>query len=217
MPTTGPNTLASPHPTPAHSTPLSPIHLCPHSCLPADSVINYRTELNAHGSAGVVKALQEAFKAEGGPDVCIDASGFRYTTNPLHALARNTGMETDSATVLNEMITACRKGGRLVLIADYFAIANGVYVGALMEKGLLLTGGQAWPQRWWRDGPEVHTPGGQVSKGVLDALAYGAVDLSYQVTHVAPIESGAYLYNAFDAKETLGGKGVLKVLLKPKA
>ena len=40
------------------------------------------------------------------------------------------------------MIVCAKKGGRLVLIADYFSLSNGFYLGALMEKGLILRGGQ---------------------------------------------------------------------------
>ena len=45
-------------------------------------------------------------------------------------------LETDSPEVINEMLVAVRKGGKCGLIGDYVGYANGVNVGALMEKGI---------------------------------------------------------------------------------
>lgn len=94
-----------------------------------------------------------------------------------------------------------KKGGAVVLIADYFGLANGVLLGALMEKGITLKGGQAWPHRWWPT--------------VLDAMTREDVDLSYLLTHVAPLSAAPELYAVFDAKGSVQGRGVLKVLLRP--
>jgi len=45
-------------------------------------------------------------------------------------------LETDSPEVINEMLVSVRKGGKCGLIGDYVGFANGVNVGALMEKGI---------------------------------------------------------------------------------
>lgn len=45
-------------------------------------------------------------------------------------------LETDSPETLNEMLLATRKRGKCGLIAVYAATANGVNLGALMEKGV---------------------------------------------------------------------------------
>lgn len=43
--------------------------------------------------------IQKRFKDNMGPDVCIDASGFRFPTSLLHKVERATRLETDSPEV----------------------------------------------------------------------------------------------------------------------
>ena len=45
-------------------------------------------------------------------------------------------LETDSPETINEMLVSVRKMGRCGIIAAYAGMANGVNVGALMEKGI---------------------------------------------------------------------------------
>ena len=45
-------------------------------------------------------------------------------------------LKTDSPETLNEMIVSVRKQGKCGIIAAYAGFANGVNVGALMEKGV---------------------------------------------------------------------------------
>lgn len=45
-------------------------------------------------------------------------------------------LETDVPETINEMLVATRKMGRCGIIAAYAGFANGVNVGALMEKGI---------------------------------------------------------------------------------
>jgi threonine dehydrogenase-like Zn-dependent dehydrogenase len=45
-------------------------------------------------------------------------------------------LETDVPETLNEMLLSVRKMGRCGIIAAYAGFANGVNVGALMEKGV---------------------------------------------------------------------------------
>jgi len=45
-------------------------------------------------------------------------------------------LETDVPETLNEMLLAVRKMGRCGVIAAYSGFANGVNIGALMEKGI---------------------------------------------------------------------------------
>jgi threonine dehydrogenase-like Zn-dependent dehydrogenase len=45
-------------------------------------------------------------------------------------------LETDSPETLNEMLVSVRKMGRAGIIAVYTGFANGINVGALMEKGI---------------------------------------------------------------------------------
>ena len=76
----------------------------------------------------------------GGPDVCIDAVGFRYTKGKvflpvlllmtmigapsssslglMHKLQRAVFMETDTPEILSEAIKVVRKGGTIAVIGD---------------------------------------------------------------------------------------------------
>lgn len=45
-------------------------------------------------------------------------------------------LEMDVPETVNEMLVSVRKMGRCGLIADYTGYANGVNLGALMEKGV---------------------------------------------------------------------------------
>eukprot|EP00158_Paraphelidium_tribonemae_P000210 Partr_v1_DN19791_c0_g1_i2_m60805 putative Dehydrogenase len=89
-----------------------------------------------------VKEIQRAFASTGGPDVCIDCVGFRFPTTLLHKVEQTLRLETDSPEVVNSCIRAVKKGGRIGLIGDYFAYANHVALGVLMEKGITVRGGQ---------------------------------------------------------------------------
>lgn len=54
----------------------------------------------------------------------------------LHKVQKMLMLETDVPETINEMLLAVKKMGRCGLIAVYAGLANGVNVGALMEKGI---------------------------------------------------------------------------------
>lgn len=53
-----------------------------------------------------------------------------------HKIQKMLMMETDVPETLNEMLLSVRKMGRCGMIAAYAGFANGVNLGALMEKGI---------------------------------------------------------------------------------
>jgi threonine dehydrogenase-like Zn-dependent dehydrogenase len=93
--------------------------------------VNFREHSN------IVKVIQDMMP--GGPDVCIDAVslhlpktvsgltmwdvveqvGLEGASGWLHTVERAVGLETDSAEVINQAITLCRKGGIISLIGEY--------------------------------------------------------------------------------------------------
>lgn len=80
----------------------------------------------------------------GGVDVAIDAGSFHEPKSLLHKAQKALLLETDVPETLNEAIMSVKKMGRVGIIAAYSGYANGVNVGALMEKGVRLIGnGQA--------------------------------------------------------------------------
>jgi threonine dehydrogenase-like Zn-dependent dehydrogenase len=134
-----------------------------------------------------------------GPDVCIDCVGFRYTKTLAHATQRTTRLETDSPEVLTECIKACRKGGTISVIGDYYNVANAFPIGPFMEKGLCMRGGQLFCQSYWVD--------------LLNYIQQGRVDPSFVFSHVFPLEQIDQAYGIFDRKEA----GLIKPIIKTAA
>lgn len=54
----------------------------------------------------------------------------------MHKIQKTLMLETDVPEILNEMLVSVRKMGRCGMTAAYAGFANGVNVGALMEKGI---------------------------------------------------------------------------------
>lgn len=132
-----------------------------------------------------------------GPDVAIDAVGFRFPKGLIHMFERALKLETDAPSVLNECITLVRKGGIVSVVGDYYQLANHFPIGAFMEKGLTMRGGQTWVQRYW--------------KQLLKWIADGKVDLTWAITHTMPLEDAAKAYEMFDKKQD----DAIKIVLKP--
>jgi len=63
------------------------------------------------------------------PDVVIEAVGFHYSKSWTHAIETALQLETDSADMLNEMITAVRKGGRISVVGVYVGYMNHFHIG----------------------------------------------------------------------------------------
>jgi threonine dehydrogenase-like Zn-dependent dehydrogenase len=97
----------------------------------------------------VINRLQQL--CPGGVHACIEASAMRYASGVVHKLSRAIGLETDTPQQVNECIVACRKAGKIGLIADYYGYCNHFAIGPLMEKSINLRGcGQLWPHNYWK-------------------------------------------------------------------
>lgn len=123
-----------------------------------------------------------------GVDVAIDAGSFHEPKTLTHKVQKFLMLETDVPETLNEMLLSVRKMGRCGMIAAYAGYANGVNIGALMEKGIRLIGnGQAPVHLYWKEILEEY-------------LMSGAFDPSIVVTHRVPLEDMPQLYAAFDKR-----------------
>jgi len=142
----------------------------------------------------VVKKLHELIP--GGPSVCIEAVGFRYAQGVLHAAQRSLRLETDTPEILTQAILACRKGGRLACVGDYYSLANNFPIGALMEKFITFRGSQVFVQKYWKE--------------LLGYIESGRFDPTFVVTHTLPFEQMAHAYKMFDEK----ADNCLKILVK---
>ncbi|XP_024400198.1 uncharacterized protein [Physcomitrium patens] len=134
-----------------------------------------------------------------GPDVAIEAVGVHYVSNPLHKLEVMIGLETDSTEVINECIYAVRKGGRIGVVGAYAGYANHFNLGAFMEKGLSMAGGQTPVQKYWPT--------------LLPLVQSGELDPTTVITHILGLGEAPEAYKHFNAKD----EGWIKVLMKPQS
>lgn len=104
-------------------------------------------------------------------------------------------LETDSGDVVTQALLAVRKGGNLVLIGDYVGFTNHFPIGAMMEKGVTVRGGQVHVQRYRK----------LLAELILDRV----YDPSFVSSHRLPLRRAADACALFDQKED----GVLKVIL----
>jgi len=130
-----------------------------------------------------------------GPDVCIEAVGFRYAKSLVHRVERALKLEWDSGDTLWEIMRAVRKGGNVAIMGDYILLTNHFPIGALMEKGITVRSGQVHVQRYW--------------KTVLDHMLSGKYDPSFMITHNVPLAQAPEAYRLFDRKAA----GMVKVVL----
>jgi len=133
-----------------------------------------------------------------GLDVAIDAGSFHEPKSVTHKVQKALMLETDVPETINEMIIATRKMGKAGIIAAYAGYANGVNIGALMEKGIRLIGnGQAPVHLYWKE--------------ILNEyIIPGKFDPTFVITHRVPLEDMAKLYQAFDKRKG----GVEKVFVE---
>jgi len=144
---------------------------------------------------GVAQYLKKI--VPGGPDVCIDAVGFRYPKTLRQKVEKTIGLETDVSDIINEASYAVRKMGSIALIGDYFGNTNGFPIGMVMEKGVKLHGSQVFVQKYWKE--------------LLGYIQEGKVDPSFVISHKMGLEQVSEAYRMFDRKED----NILKVVLRP--
>lgn len=115
----------------------------PHRLRLAESIGMTPVDVAAHPEvADYILSIQPQ-----GLDRSIEASGFRSTQKPAHAAQRALGLERDSCDTISAMIKSTRKGGNLALIGDFCYTTNDFPIGPLMQKGLMLRGGQVPAQK----------------------------------------------------------------------
>jgi threonine dehydrogenase-like Zn-dependent dehydrogenase len=105
----------------------------------ADDILNFNDR-------DTVLALKEMIPE--GLDVSIDCAGFRFPKTKLNKFMAALNLASDSSDIIDEMVRATRKGGRIVLIGDYFGKSNLFPIGAFMEKGQTMVGGQVWVHKY---------------------------------------------------------------------
>jgi len=145
-----------------------------------------------------VDVVEKIHEMVGGSlDSAIDCVGFDFPQSWMHKLQMKLGFETDTPEICTEMFRAVRKFGNVALIGDYFAYANRFPIGAMMEKCLIVRGGQCPLQKYW--------------KFCLEKLISGEIDPSLLVTHRGSLASAPRFYQMMSDQED----GIIKVFMRP--
>jgi threonine dehydrogenase-like Zn-dependent dehydrogenase len=133
----------------------------------------------------------------GGPDICLDATGFGYAKEYIHKVEKFVGMETDACSAITEMIYLVKKFGRISVIGDYFGTTNHFPIGMLFMKGITFRAGVVCVQKYW--------------KMLLNLIIEGKIDLTRIITHTMPLSQAPEAYRMFDVEKN----STLKIILKP--
>jgi len=148
-----------------------------------------------YNEVDVVQYFKENLKD--GLDAGIECAGFEYAKTLKHRIERKLGLETDTADILTEIITCVRGNGRIGILGVYSGTTNHFPIGAFMEKGLTMRGGQSPTQKYW--------------KYCLKKIQSGEMDPTFLVTHKGTLEDGPNLYKQFYNREG----GIEKVFMRP--
>ncbi len=87
-----------------------------------------------------------------GPDAVIDAVGMEAhgfaPDNMMDVVKQKIGIGADRGHALRQAMLACRKGGRVSIPGVYGGMIDKFPLGAMMEKGLQIRGGQTHVQKY---------------------------------------------------------------------
>jgi len=136
-----------------------------------------------------------------GLDCALECAAGEYPKSVLNKIEFATGLQTDTAEIINECIMSVKNFGRVGVTGVYAGFANHFNIGAVMEKGVRFIGnGQAPVHLYWEE--------------ILnDYLIPGKIDpLELIVTHRIGINDVAKCYRKQDAHED----GVIKVFVETK-
>jgi threonine dehydrogenase-like Zn-dependent dehydrogenase len=134
-----------------------------------------------------------------GLDCGIECAGSEYAKTWRHKAELALGLEDDTSDILTEIISAVRPFGRISIVGVYMGITNRFPIGAFMEKGQTMKGGQCPVQRYW--------------KTCIEAIEKQDFDPRFVLTTRGKLSDGPTLYKRFYNKE----QGILKTFLRPDA
>jgi len=126
-----------------------------------------------------------------GPDVCIEAVGMEaHSPGPQYAydqVKQQLRLQTDRPTAVREAIYNCRKGGSVFVLGVFAGMVDKFPLGAMMNKGLTVRGGQMHGQRY--------------IPMLLERMERGELVTEHLATHVLPLDEGARGYRMFKEKQ----------------
>lgn len=125
----------------------------------------------------------------------VDAVGFRYQKSWRSSFERALKLETDSSEGLSDCIECAKAGSTIAVIGDYVGATNHFPIGRIIEKSLILRGGNTPIQKYWNE--------------MLELMKSG-FDFSDLITEEMDFSSAVEAYELFDKKQ----KKSIKILLK---
>ena len=155
-------------------------------------IINFR-------ESNVREALME-MSGGIGVDAVIDAVGMEAhgfaIDNMFDVMKQKIGIGADRASALKQAILAVRFGGKVSIPGVYGGMTDKWPLGAIMEKGLQLRGGQTHVQKYTSD--------------LLAKIEDGTLDTTFLISHRLPLEQAPRGYKHFKEDQNSWTKVVLK-------
>ncbi len=142
-----------------------------------------------------VKAIRDLTDGRGA-DVCVDAVGMEADRNIADKLGNIWRAEIGSTKVLENCISAARRGG-FVSVVGVYGIPYKFPVGQAFDKGIKLAFGQAPVQKYIDQ--------------LMSLIDGGKIKLDDIITHRLPLEQAPHAYEIFSEKK----EDCVKVVLKP--
>ncbi len=135
-----------------------------------------------------------------GPDAVIDAVGMEShgfaIDNMFDVVKQKVGIGADRASALKQAILAVRFGGKVSIPGVYGGMTDKWPLGAMMEKGLQVRGGQTHVQKY--------------TKQLLEKIEDGTLDTTFLISHRLPLEQAAEGYKNFKEQQNEWTKVILK-------
>jgi len=135
-----------------------------------------------------------------GPDAVIDAVGMEAhgfaIDNVVDVVKQKIGVGADRGHALRQALLAVRKGGRVSIPGVYGGMLDKWPLGAMMEKGLEIRGGQTHVQKYSAD--------------LLRRIEAGEIDTTFLISHRLPLEEAPAGYKNFRDNQNEWTKVVLK-------
>jgi Threonine dehydrogenase and related Zn-dependent dehydrogenases len=155
-------------------------------------IINFRT-------SNVREALME-MSGGIGVDSVIDAVGMEShgfaVDNMIDVVKQKVGIGADRASALKQAILAVRFGGKVSIPGVYGGMVDKWPLGAMMEKGLQIRGGQTHVQKY--------------TKSLLAKIEDGTLDTTFLISHRLPLSEAPRGYKNFKEEQDTWTKVVLK-------
>ncbi len=135
-----------------------------------------------------------------GVDAVIDAVGMEShgfaLDNMIDVAKQKIGIGADRASALKQAILAVRFGGNVSIPGVYGGMTDKWPLGAMMEKGLQIRGGQTHVQKYTED--------------LLAKIEDGTIDTTFLISHRLPLEEASDGYKNFKEKQDSWTKVILK-------